>query len=101
MKVMPFNPGSGQHIADRLKEKYGWEPVEFTDTGIPSVTEDVLKDLPYPEAKPLIEYQAIEKTLGQLANGKKSWLKFVSPDGRVHGRVPYVQLHIKFIMWSK
>jgi len=86
-KAVQFNPSSRQHIAGRLKEKYGWEPSEFTDNGEPKVDEEVLKQLPYPEAKVLSEYLMVDKRLGQLATGKEAWLKHVRADGRIHGEV--------------
>lgn len=85
-RQIPFNPGSRDEAAERLIEKYGWEPIKFTDTGKPQVDESVLEALPYPEARPLSEYLLVEKRLGQLAEGKKSWLKLVK-NGRIHGRV--------------
>jgi len=51
------------------------------------VDEEVLKQLPYPEAQVLSEYLMVEKRLGQLATGKEAWLKHVRPDGRIHGEV--------------
>lgn len=82
-----FNPASRQQIADRLMEKHGWKPSEFTDTGQPKVDEDVLASLPFPECKPLVGYLELLKIIGMLAEGKNGWLKLVGPDGRIHGRV--------------
>jgi DNA polymerase I-like protein with 3'-5' exonuclease and polymerase domains len=86
-KVEPFNPGSRQQIAARLKEVHGWEPSEFTPDGKPRVDEAVLSALTYPEAKVLSRYLTIQKRLGQLADGDEAWLKAVAQDGRLHGRV--------------
>ncbi|AWH32209.1 DNA polymerase [Stenotrophomonas sp. SAU14A_NAIMI4_8] len=86
VKTMVFNPGSRDHIANRLKAIYGWEPTEFTDKGKPKVDEVVLGALPWPEAKQLTEYLTVTKRLGQLADGKEGWLKAVR-NGRIHGRV--------------
>lgn len=86
-KTVTFNPGSRQHIADRLKMLYGWKPTEFTDSGQPKVDETTLQGLKYPEAPLLIEYLTVEKRLGQLSEGKQAWFKAVKADGRVHGRV--------------
>src|SRR5690606_4902013 len=49
-KVIPFNPGSRQQVAERLQE-LGWKPKEFGKDGVPTVDETVLSSLPYPEAK--------------------------------------------------
>ena len=83
-----FNPGSRQQIASRLKEKYGWAPEKTTEKGNPIVDDEVLKQLPYPEAKALAEYMLVTKRLGQIKDGKNGWLKLVNNDtGRMHGDV--------------
>lgn len=82
-----FNPSSRQHVTRQLMEKYGWQPAEWTDNGTPVVDEDILKNLPYPEAKQLAEYYLLEKRIAMLAEGKTAWLKLVGRDGRIHGRV--------------
>lgn len=81
-----FNPASREHIADRLTNKYGWTPTEFTEGGQPKVDDDVLQALPYPEAKLLAEYFLIQKRIGQLGEGAQAWLKQVSKKGRIHAR---------------
>lgn len=85
-KTVVFNPGSRQHIADRLKVLRGWEPAEFTESGEAKVDETVLGSLPYPEAKPLAEYLLVTKYAGQVGDGKNSWFKFYR-SGRIHGTV--------------
>ncbi|AWB77269.1 TPA: DNA polymerase [Stenotrophomonas maltophilia] len=85
-KTMVFNPGSRDHIADRLMKVYGWKPTEFTDKGKPKVDETTLGALPWDEAKRLTEYLTIVKRLGQLADGKEAWIK-ACRNGRIHGRV--------------
>jgi hypothetical protein len=86
VKIVPFNPGSRQQIADRLKQRYGWKPTQFTPAGQPEVSEKILKTLDYPEAKLLNEYLMVEKRIGQVAEGKNGWLK-LERNGRIHGRV--------------
>jgi len=89
-KVMheEFNPGSRQQIVDRLQTKYGWVPEKSTEKGNPSIDDDVLNALPYPEAKPLAEYMLIKKRLGQIADGNNAWLKLVNDEtGCMHGDV--------------
>jgi DNA polymerase I len=89
-KVMheEFNPGSRQQIVDRLQTKYGWVPEKSTEKGNPSLDDDVLSALPYPEAKPLAEYMLIKKRLGQIADGNNAWLKLVNDEtGCMHGDV--------------
>ena len=87
IEYITFNPGSRDHIADRLMAVHGWRPTEFTPKGKPKIDETILETLPYPEAKVLAQYFTTTKRLAQLADGKQSWLKALKPDGRIHGRV--------------
>ena len=82
-----FNPNSRQQIAERLQDKYGWEPSEFTDAGQAKVDEDVLKSLTYPECEPLVEYLELLKIIGMLSEGQNGWLKLVDQHNRIHGHV--------------
>lgn len=86
VKTLPFNPGSRMQIADGLIGKHGWTPTEFTGEGRARVDESILSGLDYPEAVDLISYLTIAKRLGQIADGRESWLK-VEREGRIHGRV--------------
>lgn len=86
-KTIVFNPNSRDHIADRLKAIYGWKAKDFTPSGKPKVDEDVLENLPYPEAQQLARYMLIQKRIGQLAEGRQAWLKHVTPAGRIHGGI--------------
>jgi len=83
--IVEFNPGSRQEVAFRLKQ-LGWEPKAFTKEGDAKVDDEILRDLPYPQAKLLAEYYMVEKRLGQIANGKESWFRH-QRDGRIHGRI--------------
>jgi DNA polymerase I-like protein with 3'-5' exonuclease and polymerase domains len=85
-KIIEFNPSSRQHIADRLKTKYGWKPTEFTPSGQAKVDEEVLKALDYPEAQVLAEYFLVEKRIGQIAEGEQAWLK-LETNGKIHGSI--------------
>ena len=85
VRVEEFNPGSRPQIIERLQKKYNWQPEKTTDKGNPILDDDVLDQLPYPEAKPLSEYMLLKKRLGQIKEGKNAWLKLVSPDGIMHG----------------
>lgn len=87
IKLQEFNPGSRQQIAERLMDKYGWEPTNFTEKGSTIVNEGVLSDLKFPEAKLLNEYLMVSKRLGQVADGNAAWLKLVTKENRIHGRV--------------
>lgn len=83
--VVPFQPSSRQQVAARL-QKLGWKPEAFGANGVPTVDDDILTALPYPEAKLLAEYYMLEKRVGQIANGRAAWLKKVRK-GRIHGRI--------------
>lgn len=84
--TVKFNPGSRRQIADRLKSIYNWKPSEFTPDGSAKVDEAVLSKLPWPQAKILTEYLLVQKRLGMLAEGDRSWFKSTR-QGRIHGQV--------------
>lgn len=70
----PFNPNSTLQVANRLKEKYGYvapltEPdKEGKGGGRPSITEEELQSLAYPEARLLERYSMADKRLQHLAD---------------------------------
>ena len=80
-----FNPASRQEVGRRLIEK-GWKPTEFGQDGHPTVDEEILGKLPFPEAKLLSEFFMLDKRLGQIGNGKEAWLRHETK-GRLHGRI--------------
>lgn len=97
IKLVEFNPMSRDQIIDRFTVNYGWNPTDFTETGRPSVDDDVLRVLAgekqdptkkasnlIPIAKELAEVFYYKKRLGQIADGKKSWLSKVTPEGKIH-----------------
>lgn len=86
VRYVEFNPGSTQMIAERLAADYGWQPSEFTPTGLPKVDGDTLGSLDYPPCPLLCEYLELTKIMGMLADGNNGWLKLVR-DGKLHGRV--------------
>ncbi len=73
-KSYPFNPGSGKQIAERL-EGLGWQPTEYGKDGVPTLDDETLALMPWPEAKLIAEYRLVTKRIGALATGKASWLK--------------------------
>lgn len=85
-KMETFNPGSRQQIAERLMA-LGWVPKSKTPSGEVMVDETILLGLKYPEAKLLAKTFKVTKMLGQLSDGKAGWLRLVTANGRVHGRV--------------
>ncbi len=86
VKVIEFNPGSRDHVANRLIAKRNWRPKQFTPDGKPKVDEKVLSGLEYPEAKLLSEYYMLQKRLGQISEGAQAWLRH-EKNGRIHGQV--------------
>ena len=86
IKLVEFNPNSGDHIAKRFKEKYNWEPKKFTESGKAAVDEQVLSSLDYPEAKDLLKIALLNKRLGLIFSGTNGWLKkYDETTGRLHG----------------
>lgn len=85
VKLLAFNPGSRDHVADRLKKLYGWEPLKFGKDGKPTLDDEILSALPYEPCKLLSEFYMVEKRLGALAEGKQAWLRKVKA-GLIHGR---------------
>lgn len=88
-KLVSFNPRSHKHIADRLQAVRGWKPEEFTEAGAPCTDADVLEALAtkWPECQQLARHAEIQKIIGMVAEGKSAYLKKLSPDGRLRGRV--------------
>jgi DNA polymerase-1 len=86
IEKVTFNPSSRRHITRKLKQ-LGWKPQEFTDSGEPKLSDEVLETMAddFPQASKLVEYLLLDKRLGQLAEGDKAWLKVVGKDGRIHG----------------
>lgn len=81
-KTVTFNPNSRKHIEKKLRE-YGWEPDEFTPSGQAKLDEEVLENIELPEAQTLIEFLMVQKRIGQLGDGKQSWLQQVK-QGKIH-----------------
>lgn len=86
VKLQVFNPGSRHQVGERLKS-LGWKPKVFNKDGSAKIDDDILGTLPWKEARRLSAYYAVKKKLEQIVDGKSGWLKWVKPDGCVHGRV--------------
>lgn len=84
-KEIEFNPASRDHIESRFREKYGWNPTEFTDGGKAKIDEDVLASLKFPEAAKLAEFFTLDKRISQLAEGDQAWMKLCK-EGKIHAR---------------
>ncbi len=87
IKYMEFNPNSRPQIVDRLRTKYRWEPIEFTDKGNVMLNNEIMEHLPYPEAQALAVLMLVQKRIAQLAEGDTAWLRMVREDGKIHGRI--------------
>ena len=81
-KEIPFNIGSRQQIADRLKKR-GWKPTQYTDKGNIIINEAVLSKIKMPEAEMFNRYFLLQKRTGLL----KSWISECQEDNRVRGKV--------------
>jgi DNA polymerase-1 len=86
VELQEFNPNSRQQIVERFRRFRNWRPTVFTDSGNPSVDDDVLRALPWPEAQLLGESFMVAKRIGQLAEGDEAWLK-VEKNGIIHGGI--------------
>lgn len=100
-----FNPGSRDQVIDRFQQVYDWvpKPHEFTENGNPEVNDEVLRALKdrIPVAEKLAECFFLNKYLGQIANGKQSWIKaydqttgcihcYINTGGTVSGRCSHI-----------
>jgi DNA polymerase I-like protein with 3'-5' exonuclease and polymerase domains len=86
------NWNSREQIGEFLVAQ-GWTPETLTPkTQQPQLTDEVFEELPklFPKLAGLAEYRVIGRRLGQLANGRKAWLKHVGADGRIHGRINHI-----------
>ena len=66
---------------------YNWKPLDFNKDGSPRIDDEILGSLPYPEAQLISTYLMLQKRLGQLSEGKNSWLNLVGEDSRIHGSI--------------
>jgi DNA polymerase-1 len=95
IKRVEFNPSSREHVRKMLRQRHGWVPTKFTPAtknyphGQAVVDDDVLKALPWPETQKLAEYYLVLKRLGQLATGKKAWIKLAVEETLADGRKVY------------
>lgn len=88
LEAVEFNPQSVLHRVKFIDHYFGKQKWELNENGNPKTGESDLLQLleGNPLAEPLIRYLNITKLLGQLAEGKGSWLNAVIGD-RIHGQV--------------
>jgi hypothetical protein len=69
----------------------GWEPTDedYTEKGNVKANDVILRRIIpiFPVAEPLADLMAVNKLMGQLADGKQAWLKQVDEAGFIHGYV--------------
>ena len=84
-----FNGGSADHVYLVLKEKYDWTPTVFNEKdGKPTVDDDVLKSLEYPEVPLIQRYRLICGHIAKLAEGTGGgYLGYCDDKGRIHGKL--------------
>ncbi len=87
-KEVDFKPGSRDHVAMALMDRYGWKPTEMnTGDGKVKVDEVVLRGLDYPEIPDLIEYFTVVKRLGALSDGAQAWMKQMTMERPFGGKL--------------
>lgn len=90
IKWQEFNPRSRPQIVDRLTDM-GWEPEDedYTEKGNVKANDVILRriSVKYPVAEVLADLMAVNKLMGQLSDGKNSWLNLVDDDGFIRAYV--------------
>jgi DNA polymerase-1 len=89
LKLVEFNPGSGDHLAKVLQAE-GWKPTRFTEGGKPAMDEEVIESIgnQFPEMGELATLLMVNKRLSQLVGGASSkypLIDSVQEDGCIHG----------------
>lgn len=71
-QLKPFNPASGDQVAEVLQTRYGWEPEVFSEkTGKPLTAASILDEIAIPEAADFL------RLLSQYNNTKKMLSTFI------------------------
>lgn len=86
LKYEEFNLGSPKQRLERLLG-LGYEPTQKTKKGNPRIDEDSLLAYAKECGRPEITAMADWLVHNGRANMIETWLKFVGPDSRIHGRV--------------
>lgn len=108
-----FNPKSRDDVKFILAKLYGWKPTKFNmptknkKTGkmnppSPKIDDEVLRQLPWPEAQKLADYYVVLKAVGYLSSGKNAWLALAKVEEptleyRGHGQPPAARIHGRVI----
>lgn len=86
VKHVELNPGSRQHVAYCLTQRYGWKPASYNKDGSPKLDRKLLMDLPWELAHDFAEYEELNKKLGMVSTGNEGWMKH-EKKGIIRGRV--------------
>jgi DNA polymerase I-like protein with 3'-5' exonuclease and polymerase domains len=76
-----------------LLESQGWIPEKRTPkTNRPVLKDDTIEELSelFPQYTGLADFMIINRRLGQLTNGAKSWMNNVKDDGRIYGGIIHI-----------
>lgn len=81
-----FNIGSP---SQRLKKllSLGWKPTAYTKKGNPQVDEESLLKFAEESGRPEVKAMAEWLVCNGRANMVQTWLNYIGPDSRIHGRV--------------
>jgi DNA polymerase I-like protein with 3'-5' exonuclease and polymerase domains len=73
-------------------EARDWIPEEFTKTGRPRVTDEILENIAtaYPEFTGLAEYLLLGRLIAALSTGDQAWLKHIGADNHIHGSTIHI-----------
>ncbi len=85
-----FKPSSRDHVRLMLFQRHGWKPTKKTKKGTYVIDDEVLRQLPFPEAAKLADFYAANKIRGYVSSGNGAWLGLAQEEGqewRMHGRV--------------
>lgn len=78
---LPFNPFSVPQLQSYIYGTLGIEPFRFTDSGAPSVDEEVLETIDDPVIKKVLEYKHLFKEKDTYI---ENYINRVGVDGRIH-----------------
>lgn len=91
-KLVPFNPGSRQQLALRLRRTRGWVPKELTKKDKPVMQERILLDLAeaYPEVGLVAEWLIVNSRITILSEGANSYFTLADENNVLHGRCIHI-----------